>query len=494
MLLDRLHHEEHGVALISALFAVLVLTGLATLFVSRATNESRFSGHSQRFETVLHSAEAGADRELAQANGDPLYTTENPDTFSSYEMGPAVLADEQLQRSTVIGWALAANDNDPATEPGATVRRDGATFFGVRPADDSGTGTPLDLVFAVGFVPALDRSVDTEAEIPPGTQVRVVKYTIAQDYFTPVFALHTGADLTFGGNAQILSEGCDAAAPDDNCDANIQVNGELQNPGTASTVEGQVRVAGGACPTIGSTGGCVDQDDGVEEEPVPVVTARQFYDRYDSDFTPDQGGQNVAWFDLCPDGRVYEPSPLGPCTSTTAVWPDGAQTNWLGWTFSNGKWKATSVSAGVFYVYRADVEINGSDAGSDPTKPRAVSVFVESDPAQASSTGSITVTGNPKLEAAFPDVLFIADRDVRMKGVPSGGTSEYSGFISSYEQLAAGGTVVVTGALLVQDREDLHPEVTRLTDGVDGTMTLNYDRSLSIDLLGYYTITHWSEI
>lgn len=491
MWLDRRSRDESGMALISVLFAVLVLTGLATLFVSRSMNESRFSGHSQRHESAVHTAESGADKELALANGDAAYLTEDPTALAAgtpYQLDLATVPTEAAERAQAIEWALEANG------AGAAAQRAGGTFHGVRP-EDPDTGEPHDIVYGVGFVPALPAGVDEVDEIPDITRVRVVKYLIAQDFFTPDFALHTGGALNFGGNASIKSDACDPAAPDENCDAHIQVNGELTNPGGSSSVQGEVRVAGGACPSISSTGGCVDQDDGVVEEPVPTVTARQFYDRYDSDFTPDQGGQTVEWFDLCPDGQVYLPSPSGPCDTTTApVWPDGAQTNWLGWTFKNGDWKATSVSAGVFYVYHADAEINGTDAGSDPSKPRAVTVFAEADPLQLATTGSIVVTGNPTMEAAFPDVLLIADRDVRMKGTASGGTSTYSGFISAYEQMAVGGTVVVEGALLVQDRENVHPEVTRNTAGIDGNMTLNYDRALSIDLTGYYTITHWSEI
>lgn len=480
--------DEDGLALISVLFAVLVLTGLATLFVSRSMNESRFSAQSQRFETGIHAAEAGADVELAQANGDEAYLTEDL-TGDPYPLDLTGMSLD-AQRDQVIDWALAAHGE------GITTARDGGTYFGVRPQDSSvSPSVPHDIIYGVSFVPALPPLIDDRAEIPERTTIRVVKYSIAQDLYTPVFALHTDGSLKFGGNASITSDGCDPAAPDENCDADVQVNGSLTNPGGSSSVQGEVRVAGGSCPSITATGGCVDTSDGVAVDPAPRITARQFYSRHDEDFNPDQGNQTVQWYDLCPDGKVYAPHDSGPCyVGQDPVWPSAGQTNFLGWVYQAGKWKATSVSAGVFYVYQEDAEVNGSDAGSDPALPRAVTIFVEGDPDNSTSTGSLTITGNPKLEAAFPDVLFIADRDIRLKGVASGGTSEYSGFISAYEQLDAGGTVVLNGAILVQDREDVHPEVTRNTATVDGNMTLNYDRTLAINLTGYYTITHWSEL
>jgi hypothetical protein len=225
---------------------------------------------------------------------------------------------------------------------------------------------------------------------------------------------------------------------------------------------------------------------------VPEIVARDFYNRQNATL---QGG--AEWWDLCPDGTVREPSASGgPCDpSIVPEWESGGKkTNFLGWTWNAAQrlWSSSNLESGAFYVYRADASINGT-AGATTQN---VSVFIEGDPANPSGTGSLKTAGNPNIEAAFPDVIFVVDRDIDMGGTGQT-TLLQGGLITSWEQINVQGTVDLDGAIIMQDREDLDQSnihVKRSTMGINGNMILRYDRSLAIDLTGVWTITYWNEL
>lgn len=494
---ERLARDENGVVLIYVLFAMVIIGGLVTVFLSRILFETRSTGQARDFESAIHVGEAGAESLFGAINREgedfaAKVITEAPDGTDHVYTVDTTLSDAALQAAEEA-WALDLARQAWTAGPSNLVDTVDGYAYGIRPKKD-GVDEALDFVFGVGFVPNPDTA---------NARVRVVKMQIARRFYSPDHALLTGGNLKLGGNAQILAPGCDAAEPD-TCNADVHANGNVDVSGSAHLVQGDLTATGAISGSATTEGGT--STGGEQEQPVPPIRARDFYSR-DFTYNADPGGQTVVWYDLCPDGTVRARSTT-PC-SGTQIWPSSTDTStrFRGWAYRSGTntWEAKKVEAGVFYVYRADASVNGS-AG---TTERAVSILVETDSTSAttaSKSGSLEMAGNPSLVSALPDTLFILDRDIRLRGTAGGGQrtcdpavdtcdeQRYTGFISATEQLAVSGTVTLVGSMLAQDVEDLHGLVTRSTAGINGTMNLTYDDDLKIDLAGRVTVEFWNEL
>lgn len=518
MLRDRAQRED-GVALVYVLFASMIISGLVAIFLARTVFESRSTARARNFESAIHVSEAGAEALFGPINeegedyaskeitvgavpGSPSPTAPADHVYAP----PGGLTDAQLQ-AWEEDWAVDLAEADweyakaNGTYDGRVITTDGGQAFGIRPRD-SADSQAYDFVFGVGFVPGIEA---------PNRQVRVVKMRIARRYFTPENAVLSGGGLTLGGNAEILAPGCDPATPD-TCNADVHANGNVTITGGgvgSHEVQGDFTASGTFTGSAITTGG--SSAGGEQTQPVPPLRARDFYNR-SATYNVDPGGQSVAWYDLCPDGVIRAPGAT-PCTGTQ-IWPAAGDTStsFRGWRFSSGTWEAKKVEAGIFYVYRADAAVNGS-AG---TTQRAVTILVESDDtsaATAAASGSLELEGNPWLGSALPDILFVADRDIKMKGTTAGGaencdpdpgpcdTQGYAGFIFAREQIDVAGTVELSGAMIAEDAEDLHGLVQRSDPsmdgagmGINGTMVLNFDDNLKLDLRGKITVEYWNEL
>lgn len=480
--------REDGVALIYVLFATVIISGLVVVFMSRVLFETRSTAEARDFEAAVHVAEAGAEELFGVINAEDesnKYVTTDPATGAEHKL--AASDDEE-------SWAIALAEAAAADGANNLVTTDGGQGYGIRPLD-ADTLEALDIVYGVGFVPSVDAD---------NRRVRVVKMQIARRYFSPDHALLTGGNLKLGGNAEIRAPGCDTADPD-TCNADVHANGNVDVSGSSHLIQGDLTASGSITGSPTTEGGT--SAGGEEEEPLPSVRARDFYNREATYNTDPQTGDPVEWYDLCDDGVIREPS-TEPCTGTV-VWPTGdGSTSFLGWKFQSGTntWKATDVEAGVFYVHHADADVRGS-AGN---LQRAVSILLETDDASPGNSGSLQMSGNPNLVSALPDTLFVTDRDLKLKGTSNGGQVDdetcdpdtdpdcdeqrYTGFMFVREQVDVSGTVHLEGALIAEDDEDLHGLVTRSTAGINGTMVLKYDDDLKIDLTGRVTIEFWNEL
>jgi hypothetical protein len=489
--MTRFRNEQEGVALITALLAVVILSGMAVVFFNRAVTESFASGFSRDHETVLHAAEAASDNQIALMNADNDHVTVDRDGNPIQFDGASVTDDE--------AWALALLDDvrpsGGVTGSDAWIETENGEAYAIRPLDTA-TSEPMMVVYSVGAVPSFD------VENP---RIRVLKLQIDQDRYIPNFALLTDGNFEFSGNAAIVSPGCKTTPPETalaTCIADVHTNRGFTNSGTASTIQGRVSQATGSCPSaVTAVNGCVDSTGGVAAKWVPPFKARDFYNRTGK-MNPDGGGQEAQWFDLCPPGKpapvasVRQPSASGPCTGAQ-IWPDpGApSSDFRGWQWKTGKWMGSSIGSGAFYVYHADASITGTSGSGR----RAISIFAEQDPLKKGASGSINLTGNPLMEAAVESVLMIADADLDMQGNTSYGTcgvtpGALSGFIGVREQLKTQGTVELRGSIVVRDVADDHGLVKRNTQGIGGTMCLEFDPNLAMDFTGLWVITYWNEL
>jgi hypothetical protein len=496
-------HDEDGVALVTALLAVVILSGLMIVFFSRAMTEIRVSGDARNFETAVHAAEAASDTQIRALNADDDHVTLDGDE-------PVALEELEEFDGTEREWVLQQLDRFRDVE-GVWLETSRGEAFAFRPTEG---GEPADVLYAAGAIPRF--AVDDGDRV----RVRVLKMQIAQDHWVPEFALMTEGDLGVGGSASIKVDGCDPSTPQSiqlTCIADVHTNGELTWTGQGADVEGQITVAGGECPSVNAIGGCLDSTDGVASKPVPPFQTRSFYrppDEVTADpddpppgFNPDPAGDVMAWYDLCDDGRVRRPDPAGatPCTGDV-IWPDDdtdSTSGFRGWEYgtkaNNTGWHATSARAGVYYVYGADAYMSGTG-----NELRALTILVD-DAGNGSGAGSLRITGNPRYRPAMEDVLFVADRDFSGQGTGQGSGSssdpceesfedlqDYAGFIGAGEQIEVYGNMRLAGAIVAQDKAEEHSMVSE--SGVSGNMCLDYSHDLEVDLSGIWVITYWNEL
>lgn len=485
----RRHWEsEDGVALVTALLAVLVISGLVVIMVSRSISETRASASSRDFETAIHAAEAGSDLVIRALNrqddGDPYYSIDADDKAIE---APADGADERA-------WALDLHEGteyDMVDAP-TWIEGENGQAYAVRPVVDASAADPepIDVIYAVGAIPSFDAE---------RASIRVIKLQVDQDFFEPNYALLSDHDVTMSGDAAFVVEDCDYDDPDpDDCIADVHTNKSFDSGGDTK-VHGSVSSAGGSCTGDAAAIECLGSDDGVAEQPIPPFSARDFY-------RPGEEQGDVDWYDLCPDQTIKEGSTAGPCNGEQ-LWPseDESGTRYRGWRWrAQGDfegWSGNPVDSGVFYIYRADARVNGT-AGDDPV---SATVILETHPDDnPSGTGALEVGGAPRMQPAMKDdVLIVADRDFSMEGglgtddpCSERDNMQFSGFIGVGEQVKMAGNAMLRGAMVVQDKEDWHPLVQRGSndDGFDGEMCLDFDPSLVVDLAGHWVITYWNEL
>lgn len=491
--------DESGVALVMALLGVVILAGLSVVFVGRATTETRAAAFSQNHESAIHVAEAATDRLIATIASDPDHVTTDAD--GAEIVLPSSLQDEDAESA----WAMDLLRRDGRIHDEALTnvsegwlgRNSEGQAYAFRPRSDvfdveEDEYPPADVIYAVSAVPSFEH---------PRAAVRVLKLQVAQAAYTPEFAFLTDGAFVFGGDAAIISPDCDPAAPDPNeCFANVHTNQGYSQSGSSSVVEGSISTTADNCPA-GSTAllGCTAEAD---EQEIPEITARAYYVPDKADLYPDPTTQVVEWFDLCPDGAVIESSPdTEPCALESGqepIWVStGGNTRFRGWSFqaSQNEWQASGIEAGVFYVYKADASINGSEGNAQ----RSATVIVETDPADPLRSGSLSVAGNPKMQAAMEGMLLLAEADLDLNGTATAGDCGenppgYSGLMYAGEQFDTQGTVELRGAIVVADLSDDHKLVARNNASVAGTMCLEFDPDLTFDLRGQWVVTFWNEL
>jgi hypothetical protein len=364
--------SEDGVALPTALLAMLVLLMLGGLFVAYAVPQQRVTTRSQAFETGLHVAESAAEIAIA-ALADPDQP-ERP--FAAPDTAPA---DRAAARQWAVNHALSRVDAGCGNFE-RTAGGDGVAIV------DGIAGT----VYGVGFLP--------DCETRRTTRVMRVTYDTR-----PLVPLPTSVGILTGGNihfdhanSQILAGG-------------IHANGDIV--GTPGSVQGPYS-ASGTC----SDSSC---QSGAPIKPIPNFTARDFWEaRLESATNP----TNDPFYELCPDGTVgvSQPSQTMPCEGeATSRMPAAAfNPNWQ-WSGASGgsTWTWTANAGpppGQYYAYRSNL-VNQMNNGAGNSS--RATFFAEADPSHlapghGSRSGTIQFTTNPKFFPSWPGVGVIADVDV----------------------------------------------------------------------------------
>jgi hypothetical protein len=367
--------DEAGVALPTALLAMLILLMLGGLFVSYGTSEQRATRQTQSFETGLHVAETAAEVAIA-ALADPA----QPD--QPFQAATTAPNDDAGARQWAVDQAVAR------VTAGCTNFERTAGGDGVAIVDDDAA-----MIYGVSFLPDCENRVTT----------RVLRMAFDARPTIPLPAtvtILTGGNLHFDGNSR-LTGGLHA-------NGNV-IGGPHQASGGVS--------AGGSC--TGAHSSCVA---GSPKRSIPNYRARAFWEIRDQ---PQVNPNNDPFYELCPDGIVRINSTTEPCDGeevttphpawsfqTSYTYPDTSITNqnwgptWV-WNANHGPPDAT------YYAYQSNVVSNDNSGMGTSSR---FTVMAEADLSEITSngahSGSIAFTANPKFFASWPGVGVVADVDI----------------------------------------------------------------------------------
>lgn len=520
----RIHRDQTGVALVFALLAVIILGGLAIVFVSRAYTQQRVTGIEQRYETTIHVAEAGVDNLIAELNHDFELTTVDPTTGDAHLYDPPT-APASSDPEDEKAWALGIAESNCTLVP-----TDVGEACAIRPVLSG--NVPANFVFGVGFVPSRDTA----------QEIRVVKVGIVLGTFVPDKAILTDGDLnpfniTICGeyrdvhsNGSIVVEGgADTVTQsgDNKCPADeVGNSGDVTSAGTY-TQNGSPDIG----PGSGQTG---------MTQTVPPVSAlatyQKFLDPNSEDFNTDYRDN---WYNLCVNtsGQMEVRRPAydaggalitDPCSSSgELLYPTTTATShFRGWRlvsettgFSGIDFRCAPcfragggsfpLEDGIYYARERNVYVSGNTPSGvqfsilvDSTGDVVESGVRYNAPSEAPSgdtcrldgrhDGSIGMEGlgggggEPYLE----DQLLLADRDVAMGG---NFKSTVHGVIAAHEQVGMEGQPSIVGALVTEDACPTSANSPVSTNSVSGSFELDHSKTVVSTLPSVVNITAWTE-
>lgn len=364
--------DEAGIALPTALLAMLVLLMLGGLFVAYAVPSQRGTRASVDREAGLLVAESAAELAFA-ALAEP---TQADQPFMAPESAPM---DREAAAAWATEYALAQVDT------GCTAFQRTANGDGFALVDPSSAS-----IYGVGFVP--------NCELRSAVRVMRVTYETRPLVALPnPVSILTESDIWFDhANARIG-------------DGGIHANGHIF--GSPGRVDGNY-TASKTC-NAPCTGGS-------DPRYVPTLHARAFWELRDNEYI---NPYNDPFYELCPDGGIYPGSPSAPesgftepCQQAEADSVTTQNPNWV-WDPAARTWTWTANSAppdGQYYVYNANL-VNQMNNGLGNSA--RISMFAELDTGaeagvDGSNAGSVFLTENPKLFPSWPGIGIVADVDV----------------------------------------------------------------------------------
>jgi type II secretory pathway pseudopilin PulG len=438
--------RESGFALVGALLAVIVISGVVVVMMATAQAELRFTAGHRSFEGSAHAAEGAVDVVAERVQADRMYVTGHAWTLPA----AASPADERA-------WAVAAFDAAVAAGSPALLATPDGPSLGIRPHHP--VDGPMDVIFGVA-------SAGDGARGP-----RVVKVAFDRAYFTPDAAILTEGDLMISGNPDVLG-----------------ISGHIHS-NSALTVSGNPEASGNVTATgaLNSSGSITAAGLVSGNQPrmdIPDFSPRELY------------GQRQAyagsWYDLCPNGRVRAPAAVGqpPC-SGTEIFNTASGTDYRGWKLSGDNWDFSSNTGydGVYYVFGKGAKIGGNPG--TPATPATMTILVEAAAApDDGKSGNLEISGNPHLRPFLSEILSVTDRDIKLNGNPA---QSFNGFFGAREQIDIGGNPVMTGSIVSLGRPHT-PGSPIVNNSVSGEAIITFDGSMALPLGNRLRLSAWNEL
>jgi hypothetical protein len=385
--------DRRGLALPSAMFALIAIAVLVGGVFVFADLSARSVRNRERGTRAVHVAEAGINHALGLLRG-----SLRMHSFTRILRGSDNLiatAPQRADDSLFINWGLTAGDQIPL----AGQAYQGHTYF-VTIADDPADTDGDPKADMNGRVRIWCRAVTTAGAT---AQVEAIVGAV------PMPGVTVDGNLAFSGTSAVVTGDCGGA----------HANGNVTSGGPGPTIGTQVSATG-------TVSGNYRRPDG---SAAPELNAQ------DEVVVPDLNPMNFcagADFTLTNSGGV-----LNMATNVLAMAPFG------GWTWDPTTQTWNGVGAGGLpaagtYCVQGNVWLNG--ATGTGAAPKEISIL---------ATGSIRVEGTPYLIPDHPDgILLMAQGDIYLAGNNTAGAINYNGMVYAGAQCSAQGNVTMFGQLV----------------------------------------------
>lgn len=453
--------SEKGVALITVLLLLAVMSALATGLamsgqteIAMASNEMYYAGARAAAEAGLNRATehlndvntlnllAGADNTVDGLN--PNYTGANADNgrVPTIGNGPFPLANGYSYQVQIL-------DDDDDSLYAVPLTNDQRTQMGEQnPANKFLSGNDRLILRATGFGPRNTRVV--VMRVLQSVAVNNVTTTTTTTIANP--ALLVDGDLDLQGGLDIWGKR-----------GNVHANGNIT---------GQVSSGGGITGDITATGTVDDRLDpaGMKAGNMPPIAVP---DIRAADY------KNLADFILKADGTVQVASTGLPCVLSCPT----------GWSYSGGAWSSSGAppSSATYYV-EGPVSIHGT--GNHPLT--AISIIAE---------GNIQITGNGKFQPENASkIQFVTNGDF-VSNADANDPLDIDGQVMVREQLKLQGGFDFQGRVMVKNKDsatNVYDAVTNphgrrgpnseTNNTVNGTVSIQYNGTLD-DIVTTQTFT-----
>ena len=455
--------SSRGMALVSVMFLLVIMSGLAAAMTISARTETMVARNTVSSGQAAAAAEAGLNHatELASAFVQDFAANGFPNTDAA--MTGLMQGPDGLTGTAASDLDNGSLENLGIPRPPAQLALGGA--FGVTyearvlDDDDPGRGVTLTAADVARIGEDDDPTIDANGAMiiqaigyaPDNTSV-TLETTVGSEVANEA-ALMMGGDLDISGNPTITG---DLGGVHANGDLDISGNPDIAEDATA----GGTYSASGS-PTIGGTSGGGEGTVGI----LPVAAI---------DYRP------LADFILNSTGQMTDQ--VGTVICDASASNDACEVMGYGWEYNPPGWKISGDTGtdGTYYV-EGPATVSGSP-GTAAT-PLAMTIIAE---------GSIEFSGNPYVTAETPGLLFVTDGDLKINGNAGAGETNFEGAMLVHEQLMISGNAKLNAQIVVEDAVNNDGLVSQ--NQINGNATITYNGGLSFGLVTTFSMTAWREV
>jgi hypothetical protein len=425
--------DDEGFAMVMVIGMAFVFALIVSLLIVVGINSLGASRRHDNFDAALASAENGIDQTLSRLQrAYVFYGVDYPvpntgitglDPAPTCSATPVAAPNFGSNPNTERDWAKSQIATMIAAHPGCLQHGAQGDFAVLKPSTQTSHGQTqvFQTIYAEGWSPSYGAT---------NARTRLIKANYLFAPYKPSDAILTGCNLQLDSSTKVTTAGNfdpTLAAVHSNCTISVP-NG---NP----IVTGPVSSTGDSGSTSSNkfsdnTGGVVTKS---PEETIPVISAREVYSQQWSQYANN-------WYDLCPDGKVRQPSANGPCDPAAPVIQDMTQSNYFRgftWTAPSAPGQAATwtlvngAGDGVYYVSGGNV-VSGTSLGNPVSN--AVTIIASAvDDTVCQKVGGSIQWDHDDLSAPFVSNLFmLADADL------STGSNFYAGGVNADGTISSG--------------------------------------------------------